>query len=52
MERYKGDTETAGLLIEQGKCRQAMSCVHYAVVGTASADPLVFDVRFHTHLPY
>jgi hypothetical protein len=29
MERCKGDTETAGLLTEQGKYRQAISRVHY-----------------------
>jgi hypothetical protein len=29
MERCKGDIETAGLLTERGKYRQAISRVHY-----------------------
>jgi uncharacterized protein (UPF0332 family) len=49
MERCKDDMETAGLLIEKGKYRQAISRVHYAILAIASAALLVFDIRFHKH---
>ncbi len=49
LERCKDDMETAGLLIEQGKYRQAISRAYYAVFAIASAALLVFDVRFHKH---
>jgi hypothetical protein len=52
MERRKDDIETAGPFTEQGKYRQAISCVHHAFFVVAPAAPSVFDVRFHTHLPY
>ena len=49
LERCKDDMETAGLLIDQGKYRQAISRAYYAVFAIASAALLVFDVRFHKH---
>ena len=49
MERCKDGIETAGLLIEQGRYRQAISRVHYAVFAIASATLLVFDIRLHKH---
>lgn len=49
LERCKDDMETARLLIEQGKYRQAISRAYYAVFAIASAALLVFDIRFHKH---
>jgi len=49
LERCRDDMETARLLIEQGKYRQAISRAYYAVFAIASAALLVFDVRFHKH---
>jgi uncharacterized protein (UPF0332 family)/predicted nucleotidyltransferase len=49
LERCRDDIETAGLLIEQGKYRQAISRAYYAVFAIASAALLAFDVRFHKH---
>jgi uncharacterized protein (UPF0332 family)/predicted nucleotidyltransferase len=49
LERCKDDIETAGLLIERGKYRQAISRAYYAVFAIASAALLVFDIRRSKH---